>query len=284
MHASLRLSTALVAALLVQVPMARAGSGLEPSPLALGTTDPVAAWRAPISENAERTTTTRPLTMAMAQIVGPCRTEVSSLHYRPRYRSRNYRRPESQGVSQIHAGAFDPDGDQKSRLDVGIRGGPMLDDNLQIGLGVDWIHKGEHTTSVTTSSVGPGGVPIEVKRDIARASVNMFPIMGFLQLSLPGDVGIVPYFGGGGGYEVLALSSNDFQTNQSFEGTFSGWGWQAWGGLGIPLGGRTRLTGEAYVNGAELSRDATDDQTGQKVHETVNGDGMGLRFGVAWGF
>ena len=32
------------------------------------------------------------------------------------------------------------------------------------------------------------------------------------------------------------------------------------------------------------SRDATDDQTGQKVHETVNGDGMGLRFGVAWGF
>src|SRR5207244_13126223 len=101
---------------------------LEPSPLALGTTDPVAAWRAPISENAECTATTRPLTMAMAQIVAPCRTEVSSLHYRPRYRSRSYRRPESQGVSQIHAGAFDPDGDQKSRLDVGIRGGPMLDD------------------------------------------------------------------------------------------------------------------------------------------------------------
>ena len=67
-------------------------------------------------------------------------------------------------------------------------------------------------------------------------------------------------------------------------GTFSGWGWQAWGGLGVPLGGRTRLIGEAFVNGAELARDVTDDTTGQKQHETVNADGMGLRFGVGWGF
>ena len=63
-----------------------------------------------------------------------------------------------------------------------------------------------------------------------------------------------------------------------------GWGWQLWGGLGLPLGGRTRLNGEVYVNGASLGHDATDVLSGVSVHETVNADGMGMRFGVAWGF
>ncbi len=184
----------------------------------------------------------------------------------------------------MHGGFFDPDGPQKSRLDVGIRGGPMLDENLQLGLGVDWIHKGDKVSSVTTTTTGPTGVPIETKRDLARESVNMFPIMGFLQISAPNDLGIVPYFGGGGGYQVMVLSGENVQTGDTFDGTFSGWGWQIWGGLAIPMGGRSRLTGEIFANGAELGRDVTDDASGQKVHETVNADGVGARFGVSWGF
>jgi len=227
-----------------------------------------------------------PLSLAFAQVTLPAPgVELAGVHYRPRGRRGFARRaPEAAGVSQVHVGWFDPDGDQKSRLDVGIRGGPMLDEHLQLGLGVDWIHKAENISSVSTSTTGPGGVPIEVKQDIARASVNMFPIMAFLQFSGPDDMGIIPYFGVAGGYEVLLLSGDDFVTGQSFEGTFSGWGWQLWGGAALPLGGRTRLTGEVYLNGAELGRDATDSVSGLSVHETVDGDGMGLRFGVAWGF
>lgn len=236
-----------------------------------------------------------PLSLAYAQVSVPATTELAQLswapvtelagvHYRPRSRRYARRPPESAGVSQIHVGAFDPDGDQDPRIDVGIRGGPMIDKHFQLGLGVDWIHKSENVSTVTTSSQGPGGVPIEVRQEISRASVNMFPIMAFIQFSGPDDMGLIPHFGVGGGYQVLLLSGDDFVNGRSFEGTFSGWGWQAWGGLGVSLGGRTRLTGEAFVNGAELGRDATDEVTGQTVHETVNGDGMGLRFGVAWGF
>ena len=287
MHQSLRVTTAVVAALLVRASAAEATSDPTPPPLApdaitsTDPSDPVVATVVCHDRARDRT-----LTVAMAQIVTPTPVVVQHVHYRPRYRSRSFsrREPQSAGVSQLHAGFFDPDGDQNSRIDLGIRGGPMLDENLQIGLGVDWVHKGEHISTVTTSTQGPGGVPIEVKQDIARASVNMFPIMGFIQVTAPDDFGIIPYFGAGGGYQVLVLSGDDFTTGQSFEGTFSGWGWQAWGGLGVPLGGRTRLIGEAFVNGAELARDVTDDTTGQKQHETVNADGMGLRFGVGWGF
>lgn len=285
MHDPLRITTALVAVLLVHAPAAHAASGLEPSAPALAATDPASAGHVPLMNMLECPAPATPLTLALTRVPEPASVEISGVHYRPRYRSGGYsRHPQAEGVSQVHAGFFDPDGDQKSRLDVGIRGGPMLDEHLQIGLGVDWIHKGEHISNVSRSTVGPGGVPIEVKEDIARASVNMFPIMGFLQVSAPGDFGLIPYFGAGGGYQVLVLSGDDFNSGQSFEGTFSGWGWQAWAGLGVPLGGRTRFTGEAFVNGADLTRDVTDSTTGQKVRETVSGDGMGLRFGLAWGF
>lgn len=225
-----------------------------------------------------------PVTLMLTHVPALPAPEFAGVHYRPRGSGRYRRQPESAGVSQLHIGFFDPDGEQESRFDIGVRGGPMLDQNLQLGLGVDWIRKSENISSVTTSTVGPGGIPIEVKQDIARASVNMFPIMGFVQLSAPDNMSVIPYFGAGAGYQVLVLSGDDFVTGQSFEGTFSGWGWQLWGGAGFPLGGRTRLNAEVFVNGAELGRDATDELSGLEVHETVKADGAGMRFGVAWGF
>ena len=279
--AALTLDAAVVQAAVQSDPSAKPSTMVAPA----AASTQMASWQ--VADGAGGLSSQIPVTLALAQLQPPARVEFAGVHYRPRSRgsSGSYsRQPESSGVSQVHVGFFDPDGDQSSRFDIGIRGGPMLDENVQIGLGVDWIHKAENISSVTTTSIGPGGVPIEIKQDIARASVNMFPIMGFIQLSAPADMGIVPYFGAGGGYQVLALSGDDFTTGQSFEGTFSGWGWQLWGGAGVPMSGRTRLTGEVFVNGAELGRDVTDDVTGQKVHETVNADGMGMRFGLAWGF
>jgi hypothetical protein len=97
-------------------------------------------------------------------------------------------------------------------------------------------------------------------------------------------IGLKPYIGGAAGYQVLMLSGDDFATGQSFNGTFGGWGWQAWGGVGLPLGDHSRLNAEVYKNGAELGRYVDDPVSGTRVHETVNGDGVGARFGIAWGF
>lgn len=272
MHTRSSLVFAAAAAMLLSVSPAAASSTTPPEPSQLGV--PVAT----------------PLTLAYAGTTAPADVEIAGVRYRPRYRrvpryaeEEPRYRSRSTGVSQIHAGFFDPQGNQEQRLNLGIRGGPVIDQNIQLGLGLDWIHKQENISSVTSTTTGPGGVPIEVRQDIARASVNMFPIMAFLQVQ-GADMGAIPYFGIAGGYEILLLAGDDFQTGESFEGTFSGWGWQLWGGIGFPLSGRTRLNGEVYWNGAELGRDATDPNTGFEVHETVNGDGMGARFGLAWGF
>jgi hypothetical protein len=188
------------------------------------------------------------------------------------------------GMSQIHVGYFDPDNELGSRMLVGIRGGPMLTRNLQLGLAVDWIHRTNHISSLDSTRSGTGGVPITVRNEVARTSMNMFPVMGFLQLSAPDNLGIVPYIGGGGGYQVMILSSDDYVTVQHAQTTLGGWGWQAWAGLGISAGGHVRLFAEGYKSEFELSREVTDQASSLPVRETVNANGMGARFGLLWGF
>lgn len=208
--------------------------------------------------------------------------ELNGVHYRPRRRFSE--RVDASSVSQLHAGFYDPDGSRGEQFLIGVRGGPKLDSHVQLGLGVDWIHKTEKTTSVTSSQSGPGGTPIEVRQDLARASSHLFPVMAFVQLSADDNLPVVPFFGAGAGYQVLLLSAEDFTSGAEYDGTFGGWGWQVWGGAALPLSGRTRLTGEIFVNGGELTRDVKDLFLGSSYRETVDVDGAGMRFGLAWGF
>jgi hypothetical protein len=209
--------------------------------------------------------------------------ELLGVRYRPRAAA-SRRAPDSYGVSQVHIGNYDPEGDAGQRFLVGLRGGPMIDPKIQLGLGLDWAHKSENISSVTSTQLGPGGTPIQVRRDVARASTHLVPIMAFLQVNLVDDSPVIPYFGLAGGYQVLVLSAEDFTTGEDYDGTFGGWGWQAWAGAALPLSGRTRLTGEVYVNSAEVSRDVSDVLSGFDYRESVDVDGAGLRLGLAWGF
>jgi hypothetical protein len=201
---------------------------------------------------------------------------------RPRYVERYGARPE--GFSQIHLGFLDPDGRPSRGFLMGFRGGLAVDPHIQIGGNVDWRHTSDRQTEILSEGTGPGGEPIVVRRDLSRSSSDLLPLLGFLQVSAGSELPVIPYFGIAGGYEVLFLSAEDFQTGESFEGTFGGSGWQIWGGAALPLSGRARLNAEVFVNNAELSRDVDDPVTGQGFRETIDMDGTGMRFGLAWGF
>lgn len=225
-----------------------------------------------------------PLELSVVETAPLQSLEFSGVHYRPRRSNDWGRNVDASSVTQIHLGIFDPSGDAKSQFLVGIRGGPMLDQHLQLGVGVDWAHKTENISSVQRSTIGPNGVPITVKQTLARASSNFFPLMAFVQYGADENAQVIPYFGAAGGYQIMNLTADDYQTNASFDATYGGWGWQLWAGAGVPLSGRARLNGEVYYNGGEMGRDVTDDSTGQTYRETVSADGAGLRVGLAWGF
>jgi hypothetical protein len=187
-------------------------------------------------------------------------------------------------VSQVNLGYFVPEGGLGTRFDLGVRGGPVIADVLQLGVAADWMYRTETIERPISSRTGPGGTPITQTQALSRATTNMFPVMAFAQLHIFDLLGLKPFIGGAAGYQVLLLHGEDFTTGRSFDGTFGGWGWQAWAGGSLPLGGSARLTGEAFFNDASLGRDTADQASGQTIHETVDGGGKGLRFGVAWGF
>jgi hypothetical protein len=292
MHRTLRSTSAALVALLV---LAAAGPGsalagstaasaLQPSALAL----PHVALEFALVPT---------LPAAPVEVLGeipiPSSVETMMVTYRPRPGSHSVSSSpepakssdsEIRSVSQVTLGYFVPEGGLGTRFDLGVRGGALIADALQLGVGAEWLYRSENISRPVTTIVGPGGVPITSTQQLASATVNEFPMLAYAQLSLFDFVGLKPYVGGGAGYNVFLLSGEDFTTGSSFTGTFGGWGWQAWAGVGMPIGKQARLTGEAFVNDADVSRDVTDAITGEKVHQTVDGGGKGLRFGVAWGF
>jgi hypothetical protein len=271
--------TCALAALLVAASAAYAHAGSIPAvstPADAGTLslEPAAVPTLMLATAPEASLELTHLTVPDEQMLG--------VHYRPR-NGRWGNRVDAQSVSQIHLGFYDPEGQPGREFLLGIRGGPMLDPHVQLGVGLDWSHIVDNASSVTHETPGPNGTTLTVRQDLSRASTNVFPIMAFAQFSGDDNMSLVPYFGVSGGYEVVNLSADNFQTNQSFDATYGGWGWQVWGGAAIPLSGQVRVGAEVFLNTAEPGRDVTDN-LGVTYRETVRANGSGLRIGMAWGF
>ena len=210
-------------------------------------------------------------------------TVLESARYRPR-RESSHRASSYGGSTKLHAGFFDPDGDPDRGFLLGFRMGPKVDEHVQLGLGLDWRHKSTSYTELIGTGTGPGGEEIEIRRELSRSTSDWVPLQLFTELNAGSDMGVIPYFGAAGGYQWLGISGDDFNDGSIFETTFGGWGWQAWGGVAFPLGPRSRVNAEVFVNDAELHRDSVDASTGEEVRETVSMDGIGMRFGLSWGF
>lgn len=224
----------------------------------------------------------------------PRGTTFESVRYRPRprrayprddYEPRRSRSSNNYGAPfQIHAGFFEINDDQApTSFVLGMRGGPMVDPHIQIAFGLDWMHNGEKSRTVSGEPYEQGGVIIVPERELSRASSDLIPVTANLQVNLATDGPIVPYVGIGGGWQVLFLNAEDFSTGEAFDATFSGWSWQLYGGAQLPLSGQARLLGEVFLHQGEAEREV-DDVSGITYREIVDLDGMGMRFGLSWGF
>lgn len=211
--------------------------------------------------------------------------------WRRRYPPRDYPEPSYSRVqshpttfSQIHMGFMDINGVEAPGFLIGFRGGLAPDAMVQIGGELDWRHRGDSDTQVISRQSGPGGTEIVVHRDLARSSSDLVPLMATLQVGGGATGTASPYVGIAGGLEVLHLSAEDFQTGEQFHGTFTGLGWQAFGGVALPMSSQTRLNAEVFYNGGELSRDVDDPTTGETFRESVLVNGAGARAGFSFLF
>jgi hypothetical protein len=212
-----------------------------------------------------------------------------SIRYRPRWRrARPYSDEEpirsnrtSGGYAQIHGGFFDPTGSVANGAVFGTRIGTNIDDRVQVGVGADWTHRSDRQTAVVGTSPLPGGGTAERRVDLASASSDLVPVLGFIQVA-PSGIRSGPYVGVAAGWEALFVSGRDFATNADFDATYQGWGWQLYGGFALPLSNASRLTVEGFTNQGDLDRDIVD--AGVTYREVVDASGGGMRFGVSWTF
>lgn len=220
----------------------------------------------------------------------------SGVRYRPR-RGSSYdypppppseqtrRKPRApDGWMELHGGVMDPDGTGGQIGLGGIKFGGAPDPRVQLGVMVDWAHRGNATTEIITTDTGPNGEEIRTQRELAESATDHVPILAYLQVGGSGRLPIIPYLGAGGGYQMLFLSAQDFTTGEEFDATYHGWAWQVWGGLAIPLSRTLKLTGEVFRTGGTVGRDVDELAGGAGLREEVDVDATGFRVGMAFGF
>ncbi len=209
---------------------------------------------------------------------------VGGVGYRPRaYRSRASVMPTT---TQVHVGFFDPTDNFSTGLVGGFRMGPQVDPHVQIGVALDWWHRSESATMDLGSYDLPVGTASE-ELILSKTSADLLPVLAFVQVSGDENLPVIPYGGFGVGYEWLFLTADNYVTSESFDQAFGGFGWQVWGGAGIPLNGRTRINGEVFYNGSEVGSDVdlyVPDLGLVTVRDVVKMNGLGMRFGISWGF
>jgi hypothetical protein len=209
---------------------------------------------------------------------------VGGVTYRPRqYRSHAQVMPVT---TQLHVGYFDPNEDFDGGFDCGFRIGPQVDPHVQVGVAMDWWHRTENQEVDLGMVEAPGG-SVEERLVLSESTADLIPMLGFVQVSGDENMSVIPYAGFGLGYEWLFLNSDDYVAQESFDQTFGGFGWQVWGGLGVPLSGQARLNGEVFYNGCEAGSDVDvylEDYGLVTVRDIVKMNGVGARVGIAWGF
>lgn len=249
---------------------------------ALAITDlPVAA---PLLEPAVSVMTPA-VTTAIGWVPKPRPRASGAVRYEPRRQSPPPGHPPvPQGFANLYGGMLDPEGIPAARFIGGFRAGAAPDPHLRLGALVEWSHQQTDAGTLTSTTPGPGGIPIVSEIDVQSSTFDLVPFMAFAEVSLMPKRFVSPYVGIAGGGEWLHLTASDINIPVGFEADYTGWGWQSWAGVALSLGLRARLTGEVFMNQATVSRNAWDPMLGYEVRESVNVDGGGFRAGLAWGF
>ncbi len=216
---------------------------------------------------------------------------VSCVRYRPdpyAPRPRVRRSPVSamQLTARAHIGFLDPIDNFSAGFDGGFRVGPQVDSHIQVGLAMELWHRSDDTVLDLGTVEAPGGIARQ-ELILSESSASLVPMMMFAQVSFDKNMSVIPYAGVGIGYEWLFLTANDYLTDESFDQTFGGFGWQAWVGAGVPLDLGMRLDAEVLFNGGEVGSEVDvyiQDYGPATVRNVIQMNSIGMRVGVSWGF
>ena len=214
---------------------------------------------------------------------GWMRSDVRRYYPEPTYSTRHHQEP-IKGWFEMRGGFFDAQDLSDNDWTVGLKTTARVASQVLMGFSGD-LHRRENAgRQVTSQYTDPSGHTVTTTVTSVQNESNLWPLMATLEFHASTGGSLDPYVGGGAGWEFLDVKAFDYNTGLSYDANYDGFGYQAFGGLRLPLGGRAKLSAEAYWNGSTVSRKIFDPNLGLEVEEQVNVDGFGGRGGLSFAF
>ncbi len=191
-------------------------------------------------------------------------------------------RTNSGRVTVVKLGYFAPK-DVKSGFIGGVMLGSAVDENVDIGISVDYFSRSYKKDELVAKSVSQGGV---VESTIQRSmdfSTQVIPINASIMVKFSARMPFTFFLGGGLGYQLLFNKETNYEEKVSERRFYKGFGWQAEGGAMYRIGRRSWFFGEVFYNSATPSRNKNKNAQGLPTWEQVDISGVGVRLGVRLG-
>jgi len=199
-----------------------------------------------------------------------------------RGRYENYRSSEPMYWASLGAGTFDPSNQPGHGLYVTGGVGPVLADQIDLGLQISVYHRSTGGEQFVRNGTLPGGTQVTTVVNTQSIDTDLVPVMGVVRVRIPVSPQVQPYVGGGIGWEWLTVSGTD--SLGDFSNTYDALGAQLFGGLNLKVGDQAGLYGEAVWNSSTPKADFFDPQFGQVVREEANFDGLAFHGGLRFTF
>ncbi len=180
---------------------------------------------------------------------------------------------------EIQGGKFNPKGARKPGLIFGLNYGIVVDERVDLGLGISVFHKGyTQKTYVDTSQTSAGSEVQQVLKPL-EYSTTIVPLTANVTIHVPYGRPLGFYFGGSLAYEWLFDRYTNYEDKKEDKARFSGWGWMARAGAELFIGSRSALTGELFYNSSKVKGERKK-IAGIPSWKEVDLSGLGFRLGL----
>jgi hypothetical protein len=209
----------------------------------------------------------------------------SSLHRRPRPRNphRSAGPTDREYFVNLKFGKFEPESSEGGPF-FGLSSGVEFQDRVAVGFNLDVYRRSFTDQTIIAETIDPTGIVINTTLRSLETSANLIPLGVSLAVRLPGSRTLTPYVGVGAAYEILLNDIENFELGIADTNVYTGLGWQAYGGLLLPITREVRMLGELWYNDATVERDIDRFVRGLPVREEIDVDGFGARVGVEFHF
>ena len=187
------------------------------------------------------------------------------------------------GWIEMRGGFYDSQDASSNDWTIGMKTTAHVAPNVLMGFSADYQRRDDAGREVTSQYVDPTGHVVTTTTTAVQNESSLWPLMATLEFHLPMG-SLDPYVGGGAGWEFLNVQAYDYTRGFAYSADYDGFGYQVFGGVRLPLGGRAKLSGEVYWNGATVDREFFDPYSGFYIEENISVDGFGGRGGLAFAF